>query len=166
MWAWQLARMLFVAERHGWTRFVTMQNHYNLIYREEEREMIPLCRAEGIGLIPWSPLARGVLAGNRRAGTVRSKTDEYAKRLYEQTAASDERVIERVETVAAAHGVPPARIALAWLLHKPGIVAPIIGASKPPHLPDAVAALTIKLTSEEIATLEEPYLPHPIAGHE
>ena len=166
MWAWQFARMLFVAEQHGWTRFVTMQNHYNLIYREEEREMIPLCRAEGIGLIPWSPLARGVLAGNRRAGTVRSKTDEYAKRLYEQTAASDQRVIERVETVAAAHGVPPARIALAWLLHKPGITAPIIGASKSHHLPDAVAALTIKLTSEEIATLEEPYLPHAIAGHE
>ena len=166
MYAWQFARMLHTAERHGFKRFVTMQNHYNLIYREEEREMIPLCRAEGVGLIPWSPLARGVLAGNRRSGTVRSRTDEYAKRLYEGTAASDERVIERVETVAAAHGVAPARIALAWLLHKPGIVAPMIGASKPHHLPDAVAALTIKLTSEEIATLEEPYLPHPIAGHE
>ena len=166
MWAWQFTRMLFVAERRGWTRFVTMQNHYNLLYREEEREMIPLCQAEGIGLIPWSPLARGVLAGNRRSGTVRSKTDEYAKRLYEQTAASDERVIERVETVATAHGVPPARIALAWLLHKPGITSPIVGASKPHHLEDALAALTVKLTPEEIADLEGPYAPHPIAGHE
>ena len=166
MWAWQFASMLFGAERHRWTRFVTMQNHYNLIYREEEREMIPLCRAEGIGLIPWSPLARGVLAGNRRSGTVRSRTDEYAKRLYEGTAASDERVIERVETVAAAHGVAPARIALAWLLHKPGITVPIVGASKPHHLEDALAALTVKLSPEEIAKLEEPYAPHPIAGHE
>src|SRR5438876_2712841 len=142
MYAWQMAKMLRTSDRLGLARFVTMQNHYNLIYREEEREMIPLCRAEGIGLIPWSPLARGVLAGNRRAGTVRSKTDEYAKRLYEQTATSDERVIERVETLAAAHGVPPARIALAWLMHKPGITAPIVGASKPHHLEDALAALT------------------------
>ena len=166
MWAWQFAKMLSAAERRGWTRFVTMQNHYNLLYREEEREMIPLCRAEGIALIPWSPLARGALAGNRRAGTVRATTDEYAKRLYERTADADARVIDRLETLAAAKGVPPARIALAWLLHKPGVAAPIIGASKPHHLDDALAALTIRLSPEEIATLEEPYVPHPIAGHE
>jgi 1-deoxyxylulose-5-phosphate synthase len=143
-----------------------MQNHYNLLYREEEREMIPLCRAEGIGLIPWSPLARGLLAGSREAGTVRSKTDEYARRLYSAAGDSDQRVIERVRTLAAAHGVPLARIALAWLLHKPGITAPIVGASKPHHLDDALAALTLELTPEEIATLEEPYIPHAIAGHE
>ena len=143
-----------------------MQNHYNLLYREEEREMIPLCRAEGIGLIPWSPLARGLLARTRQTGTVRSKTDEFAKRLYAGTAESDDKVIACVQTLAAAHGVPPARIALAWMLHKPGITAPIVGASKPQHLEDAVGALSIKLTPEELASLEQPYVPHPIAGHE
>jgi aryl-alcohol dehydrogenase (NADP+) len=166
MWAWQLAKMLSLAGQRGWPRFVTMQNHYNLLYREEEREMIPLCRAEGIGLIPWSPLARGLLARNRQAGTVRSKTDDFAKRLYEGTAESDDQVIARVQTLAAAHGVPPARIALAWMLHKPGITAPIVGASKPQHIEDAVGALSIKLCPEELKTLEEPYVPHPIAGHE
>lgn len=166
MWAWQFAKMLYVAEQHRWTRFITMQNHYNLLYREEEREMIPLCRAEGIGIIPWSPLARGLLAGNRQAATVRSRTDEYAKRLYDGSGASDERVLERVRKLAAAHGAPPARIALAWLLHKVGVTAPIIGTSKPHHLEDALAALKLKLTSDEIATLEEPYVPHAIAGHE
>ena len=166
MWAWQFAKMLCAAERRGWSRFATMQNHYNLLYREEEREMIPLCRAEGIGLIPWSPLARGALARNRRSGTVRAGTDEYAKRLYEKTADADGRVIELVEALAVAHAVPPARIALAWLLHKPGVTAPIIGASKPQHLEDALAALSIRLTPEEMARLEEPYVPHPIAGHE
>jgi aryl-alcohol dehydrogenase (NADP+) len=166
MWAWQLAKMLSLAGQRGWPRFVTMQNHYNLLYREEEREMIPLCRAEGIGLIPWSPLARGLLARNRQTGTVRSRTDDFATRLYAGTAESDDKVIARVQSLAAARGVPPARIALAWMLHKPGVVAPIIGASKPQHLEDAVGALSIKLTAEEIKTLEEPYVPHPVAGHE
>jgi aryl-alcohol dehydrogenase (NADP+) len=166
MWAWQLAKMLHLAGQRGWPRFVTMQNHYNLLYREEEREMIPLCRAEGLGLIPWSPLARGLLARSRQAGTVRSRTDDFATRLYAGTAESDAKVIARVQTVAAAHGVPPARIALAWLLHKPEITAPIVGASKPQHLEDAVGALSVKLTAEEIKTLEEPYIPHPVAGHE
>jgi len=166
MWVWQFSRMLHLAGQHSWPRFATMQNHYNLLYREEEREMIPLCRAEGIGIIPWSPLARGLLAGSRQAGTVRSKTDDFVTKLYGGTAASDERVIARLQTVAAAHGVPPARIALAWLLHKPGITAPIVGASKPQHLDDAIGALSVKLTAEEIKTLEEPYIPHPVAGHE
>src|ERR1022692_1861212 len=166
MWAWQLAKMLSLAGQHGWPRFVTMQNHYNLLYREEEREMIPLCRAEGIGLIPWSPLARGLLARNRQAGTVRSRTDDFAKSLYSKTAESDNKVIARLQTLAEAYGVPPARIALAWMLHKPGITAPIVGASKPQHLEDAVGALAIKLPAEEIKYLEEPYIPHPIAGHE
>jgi aryl-alcohol dehydrogenase-like predicted oxidoreductase len=164
-WAWQFAKMLDVAEKHGWTRFVTMQNHYNLLYREEEREMIPLCRAESIGIIPWSPLARGLLA-SRPADTVRAKTDEYARKLYGAAADSDEKVIASVRTVAAAHGVPPAQIALAWLFHKPWITAPILGLSKPHHLADALAALKIKMTPKEIKALEEPYVPHPIAGHE
>jgi aryl-alcohol dehydrogenase (NADP+) len=166
MWAWQLAKMLSLAGQRGWPRFVTMQNHYNLLYREEEREMIPLCRAEGLGLIPWSPLARGLLARNRQTGTVRSRTDDFATRLYAGTAESDDKVIARVQTLATAHGVPPARIALAWLLHKPGVTAPIVGASKPQHLEDAVGALSVKLTVQEIASLEEPYVPHPVAGHE
>ena len=166
MWAWQLAKMLSLAGQRGWPRFVTMQNHYNLLYREEEREMIPLCRAEGLGLIPWSPLARGLLARSRQVGTVRSRTDDFATRLYAGTAESDDKVIGRVQTLAAAHGVPPARIALAWLLHKPGVTAPIVGASKPQHLEDAVGALSIKLTAEEMVSLEQPYVPHPVVGHE
>ena len=166
MWAWQLAKMLSLAGQRGWPRFVTMQNHYNLLYREEEREMIPLCRAEGLGLIPWSPLARGLLARNRQTGTVRSRTDDFAKTLYSKTAESDDKVIARVQTLATAHGVPPARIALAWLLHKPGVTAPIVGASKPQHLEDAVGALSVKLTVQEIASIEEPYVPRPVAGHE
>jgi aryl-alcohol dehydrogenase (NADP+) len=166
MWAWQLAKMLSLAGQRGWPRFVTMQNHYNLLYREEEREMIPLCRAEGLGLIPWSPLARGRLARNRETGTVRARTDEYAKSLYAATADSDDKVIAAVQTLAAAHGVPPARIALAWLLHQPGLTAPIIGASKPQHLENAVAAVGLKLTPDEIKQLEEPYVPHAVAGHE
>lgn len=166
MWAWRLAKMIYLAGQHGWPRFATMQNHYNLLYREEEREMIPFCRAEGIGIIPWSPLARGLLAGSPKAGTVRSKTDDYTSRLYGATATADEKVIERVRSLAAAHGVAPARIALAWLLHQPGITAPIVGASKPPHIQDAVGALDIKLTPEETKTLEEPYVPHAVVGHE
>src|ERR1043166_5081134 len=150
MWAWQFATMLRMAEARGWPRFVTMQNHYNLLYREEEREMTPLCRREGIGIIPWSPLARGLLA-ERPGGTARSRTDEYARKLYGGVAESDEKVLERVRTVASAHAVPTAQIALAWLLHKPGITAPILGVSKPHHLKDALAALKIKLSTDEIA---------------
>jgi len=166
MWAWQLANMLSLAGQRGWPRFVTMQNHYNLLYREEEREMIPLCRAEGLGLILWSPLARGLLARSRQVGTVRSKTDDFATSLYAGTTESDDKVIARVQALAAAHGVPPARIALAWLLHKPGVTAPIVGASKPQHIEDAVGALSIKLTAEEMVSLEQPYVPHPVVGHE
>jgi 1-deoxyxylulose-5-phosphate synthase len=166
MWAWQFAKLQQVAERHGWTPFVTMQNHYNLLYREEEREMIPLCLDQGVGLIPWSPLARGVLAGNRQAGTVRAQTDSYAHQLYHATLQADEKVIEGVRTVASARGVPPAQIALAWLMQKPGVTAPIVGASKPHHLNDAVASLAIKLTPEEIGLLEKPYVHHAVVGHE
>jgi aryl-alcohol dehydrogenase (NADP+) len=163
MYAWQFARMLYTADRLGLTRFVTMQNHYNLAYREEEREMAPLCVAEGVGMLPWSPLARGLLAGNRRAGTLRSKADDYAHKLYTRDA--DDRVVDCVEELAKQRGVPPAQIALAWLLHKPGVTAPIIGASKPHHLEDAVAALNVALSKEEIDKLESVYVPHPVLGH-
>lgn len=167
MFAWQFARMLAVSERKNLARFVTMQNHYNLLYREEEREMNPLCRSEGIGLIPWSPLARGALAGSRGAGTVRSRTDTVSDHLYgKELAEADQRVIDRVAEIAHRRAVPPAQIALAWLLHKPGVTAPIVGASKPYQLEDAIAAISIALSPEEIAALEEPYVPHPIAGHE
>jgi len=167
MFAWQFAQALYKADLHGWTRFATMQNHYNLVYREEEREMNPLCVAEGVGLIPWSPLARGFLAGNRtpdKSGeTARAKTDDLAQAYYYQP--SDFEVVERVSALATKHGVKPAQIALAWMLHKPGVAAPIIGASKMPHLDEAVAAVDIALTAEEIADLEAPYTPHRILGH-
>jgi aryl-alcohol dehydrogenase (NADP+) len=167
MYAWQLAKMLHTSDRNGWARFVTMQNHYNLIYREEEREMNPLCRDEGIGLIPWSPLARGFLAGNRtsdrRGETSRAQTDEYAHKLYYHP--SDFTVVERVSQIAKKHGVSNARVALAWVLQQPGVTAPIIGASKPHHIEDALAALTLKLDAEELKALEEPYQPHPVLGH-
>ena len=163
MFAWQFARMIYAADRHGWQRFATMQNHYNLMYREEEREMIPFCRAEGIGLLPWSPLARGLLAGSRGANTQRSRQDDYAHQMY--TAEADNEVVEAVARVAVKRGVPPAQIALAWLLHKPGVTAPIIGASKPHHLEDAVAALNVKLTEEEMSELESVYVPHRVLGH-
>ncbi len=163
MFAWQFARMIYAADRHGWQRFATMQNHYNLMYREEEREMIPFCRAEGIGLLPWSPLARGLLAGSRGANTQRSRQDDYAHQMY--TAEADNEVVEAVARVAVKCGVPPAQIALAWLLHKPGVTAPIIGASKPHHLEDAVAALNVKLTEEEMSELESVYIPHRVLGH-
>jgi aryl-alcohol dehydrogenase-like predicted oxidoreductase len=167
MWAWQFAQMLAVSKANGWARFVTMQNHYNLLYREEEREMNPLCVSEGIGLIPWSPLARGVLAGSRKAETTRAKTDSFGTQLYgKEIAGADQRVIDNLADLAKKRGVPPAQIALAWLLHKPGMVAPIVGASKPHHLDDAVAAVELKLSAEEIARLEEAYVPHAIAGHE
>ena len=167
MFAWQFAKMLYVAEQMGLTRFVSMQNHYNLIYREEEREMIPLCREEGIALIPWSPLARGFLAGNRRpedyGETIRAKTDDYAQKLYYQP--SDFKVVERVGEVARKRGVSNAQVALAWVLAQPGVTAPIVGASKMQHLEDAVAALQLQLDTAEVRQLEEPYQPHAVLGH-
>ena len=168
MYAWQFSRALHLAAARGWSRFVTMQNHYNLIYREEEREMIPLCLAEGIGLIPWSPLARGFLAGNRQAegkkgDTVRAKTDDFAQSMYFQP--DDFAVVERVREVAAKRGARPAQIALAWVAGRPGVGAPIIGATKPGHLADALGALDIVLEAEEVKALEEPYRPHRVLGH-
>ena len=167
MYAWQFAKALYLADRHSWTRFSSMQNHYNLVYREEEREMLPLCRDQGIAVIPWSPLARGFLAGNRIretwGNTVRAKTDDFAKSMYFQD--SDFAVASKVKTVAEARGVTPTQTALAWLLHKPGITAPIIGASKMPQLEESVAAVEIRLTEEEISSLEESYQPHPVLGH-
>jgi len=167
MYAWQFAQALYKADATGLSRFVTMQNHYNLIYREEEREMIPFCIDEGIGIIPWSPLARGFLAGNRTADrkgeTTRSKSDQMAHRMYYSD--SDFSVAERVGALAREKGKTNAQIALAWMLHKPGVTAPIIGASKMPHLEQAIDALEIALTDEEIATLEEPYAPRQILGH-
>jgi aryl-alcohol dehydrogenase (NADP+) len=167
MYAWQFARALHLADRHGWTRFVSMQNHYNLIYREEEREMLPLCRFEGIGVIPWSPLARGFLAGNRRredwGDTARAKTDDYGQKLYYSEA--DFTVAARVAEVAAARGVKPIQIALAWVVAQPGITSPIIGASRLEHLDDAVAALDITLSDDERRLLEAPYVPHAVLGH-
>ena len=168
MFAWQFARMLYVADRHGWTRFVAMQNHYNLVYREEEHEMLPLCRAEGIGVIPWSPLARGFLTGSRPRGskgeTIRAETDGFAHILYYQE--SDYQVVDRVVDLAKRRGATPAQIALAWLLHQRGVTAPIIGARKMLHLEEAIAALEIKLSEEERKYLEEPYQPHPVLGHD
>jgi 1-deoxyxylulose-5-phosphate synthase len=165
MAAWQFTKMLYTAEANGWTRFASMQNHYNLIYREEEREMIPLCLEEGIGILPWSPLARGRLAGKRRPETIRARTDTYGKQIYgEEIGEADARVIERLEALAAKQGLTPAQVALAWLLQKPGVVAPIVGASKPQHLEDAVAALKVRLTPEAITTLEEVYVPHSVVG--
>jgi aryl-alcohol dehydrogenase-like predicted oxidoreductase len=167
MHAWQFARMLYKADELGLRRFVAMQNHYNLIYREEEREMIPLCREEGIGLIPWSPLARGFLAGNRRledrGETLRAKTDDYAHKLYYQE--SDFAVVDRVSEIARRRGVKNMHIALAWVLAQPGITSPIIGASKMEHLEDAVAALSLELDEDELKALAEPYQPHPVLGH-
>ena len=163
MHAWQFAKMLYVADQIGASRFVSMQNHYNLMYREEEREMIPLCQDQGIGLIPWSPLARGQLAGNTRAITTRTNTDDFSKRMYVHR--GDAKVIDRVAEVAAGRGVPPAQVALAWNLSKPQITAPIIGASKAHHLGDALAALALSLDSDEIRRLEEIYEPHAVLGH-
>ena len=166
MFAWQFCKALDLADRHGWTRFVSMQNHYNLLYREEEREMMGLCQAERIGVIPWSPLARGRLARPWEAepSTARAKTDEFGRSLYDKTQDADRAVVERVGQIAKAKGVPRAQVALAWLLHKPGVTAPIVGATKPNHLEDAVAAVSLKLSPQEIASLEEPYVPHPVVG--
>src|SRR5256885_10790500 len=162
---WQFAKLLYTADAHGWTRFITMQNHFNLIYREEEREMIPFCVDQGIGVLPWSPLARGLLAGKRRTKTVRAGTDSYGHQLYgEEVSDADARVIDALETVAGEAGIPPAQMALAWLLQKPSVVAPIVGVSKPGQLHDALAALEVHLPAELIRRLEAAYLPHRVAG--
>jgi 1-deoxyxylulose-5-phosphate synthase len=166
MYAWQFAQALALADRRGWSRFISMQNHYNLVYREEEREMLPLCRAEGIGVIPWSPLARGVLTGTRTREkeelTLRARTDDYTRGMYTREADYD--VADAVKTLAAQRGLPPAQIALAWLLHQPIVTAPIIGSTKLSHLNDAIAALDVALSDDEIAFLEAPYQPHPVLG--
>jgi len=164
MFAWQFAKALYTADQRSWTRFVSMQNHYNLINREEEREMLPLCSDQGIGVIPWSPLARGRLTRDWDAKTNRTETDEFGKTLYTSSVNSDRRTVERVAGIASERGVSRAQVALAWLLSKPVITAPIVGASKPNHLEDAVAAVGLKLTDEEIKRLEEPYVPHPVVG--
>ena len=168
MYAWQFVKALALADRYGWVRFVSMQNHYNLVYREEEREMLPLCRMEGVGVIPWSPLARGFLAGNRQprghwGETRRAKSDDFAHRLY--YAESDFRIVDRVVGVARKHRVSPAQIALAWILNQPGITSPIVGASTMEQLDEAVAVLDIALETDECAFLEELYTPHPVLGH-
>jgi aryl-alcohol dehydrogenase-like predicted oxidoreductase len=163
MFAWQLAKALYLADLHGWTRFVSMQDHYNLLNREEEREMLPLCSDQGIGVLPWSPLARGRLTRDWDETTTRSETDEFAKTLYD-TAASDRVIADRVAKIAAERGVPRAQVALAWVLHNPVVTAPIVGASRPGHLDDAAAAVELTLTDDEVAQLEEPYTPHQVAG--
>ncbi|TMM19940.1 MAG: aldo/keto reductase [Actinobacteria bacterium] len=167
MFAWQFAKAQHTAERRDWTRFVSMQNHYNLVYREEEREMIPQCIDQGVGVIPWSPLARGVLAGTRsREGekrTTRSETDPFTDYLYSQPTDFD--VVDRVIEVAGERGVPSAQVGLAWLLHRPGVTAPIVGSTKLGHLEDALAAEQLELSDKEMQQLEEPYVPHPVLGH-
>ena len=167
MFAWQFAKALHTSEKHGWTKFISMQNHYNLVYREEEREMIPLCIDQGIGLIPWSPLARGFFAGDRKRGgggeTVRSNTDPFGNSLYFRE--EDFAVAERAATIAKARGVTASQIALAWILNKPYVASPIIGATKMDHLEQAIAALDLRLSQEEIKQLEEGYRPHPVLGH-
>ena len=165
MYAWQFSKALYLAQLHGWTRFVSMQNHYNLLYREEEREMIPLCQAEGIGVIPWSPLARGRLARPwQTESTKRYETDQFGKSLYSRTEQLDRPVIDRLGQISERRGASRAQVALAWMLSKPAITAPIVGATKPHHLSDAAAALSLRLTPEEIASLEEPYTPHSVLG--
>ena len=167
MFAWQFAKAQYTAERNGWARFASMQNHYNLIYREEEREMIPQCLDQGVAVLPWSPLARGLLVGSRsRAGeqrTTRAGSDPFLDSLYNQPTDFD--VVDRVTEVAAGRGVPPAQVALAWLLHKPGVTAPIVGATRLGHLQDALAAEQLPLSKEEMRRLEEPYVSHPVLGH-
>jgi aryl-alcohol dehydrogenase-like predicted oxidoreductase len=165
MYAWQFAKALYLAGLHGWTRFVSMQNHYNLLYREEEREMMGLCTEEGIAVIPWSPLARGRLTRAWQSETTkRSETDRFGNTMYSRTEEDDERVVDRLGEVASKRGVPRAQVALAWMLSKPVVTAPIVGATKPHHLKDAVAAIELKLTAEEIAALEAPYTAHPVLG--
>jgi len=161
MYAWQFAKSLYLADQHGWTRFVSMQNHYNLIYREEEREMLPLCADQGIGVIPWSPLARGKLTRDWDESTLRAETDDFGKSLYHE---GDKVIVDRVGEIAERRGLPRAQVALAWLLHKPVITAPIVGATKQSHLTDAIAAVDVSLDDDEIAYLESEYTPHEISG--
>ncbi len=161
MWAWQFAKAQHVAEQHGWTKFVTMQNHYNLVYREEEREMLPLCIDQGVGVIPWSPLARGLLTRDVSSNTSRSETDEFGKTLY---GTANTEIIERVAEIAAQRGVSRAQIALAWVAHHPAVTAPIVGATKQHHLDDAIASIDIVLTDAEVRALEAPYTPQPVSG--
>jgi aryl-alcohol dehydrogenase (NADP+) len=162
MWAWQFHKALHVADEHGWTRFATMQNHYNLLYREEEREMLPLCADQGIGVIPWSPLARGRLTRDWDTATARSETDEFGKSLYRD---EDKLIVDRVAEIAGNRGITRAQVALAWMLANPAVHSPIIGATKPNHLEEAITAVDIELSDKEIAQLEEPYRPHEVAGH-
>jgi len=164
MYAWQFAKAVYTSRLNGWTQFISMQNHVNLLNREEEREMLPFCADQGIAVMPWSPLARGRLTRAWDETSERQKTDEFGKKLYVQAEEADRKIVEQVAAVAKARNVPQAQVAMAWLLQKPGITSPIIGASKPTHLTDAVAALSLKLTAEEIASLEAPYVPHAIAG--
>ncbi|EOR25239.1 aldo/keto reductase [Cytobacillus oceanisediminis] len=164
MYAWQFLKANHIAEKNGWTRFVSMQNYLNLLYREEEREMLPLCKEEGIGVIPWSPMARGRLTRDWEETSTRKETDEFGKTLYSHTEAADRQVVERVKAMAEKRGVPRAQVALAWVLQKEPVTAPIIGATKLHHLEDAAAALSLQLTQEEITSLEEPYIPHPVLG--
>jgi aryl-alcohol dehydrogenase-like predicted oxidoreductase len=165
MHAWQFTKALYLADRHGWARFVSMQNHYNLLYREEEREMIPLCQSEGIGVIPWSPLARGRLARPwQTESTKRYETDKFGKSMYSRTEDLDHAVVDRLGKTSEQHGVSRAQVALAWMLSKPAITSPIVGATKSHHLSEAAAALSLRLTHEEVAFLEEPYSPHPVLG--
>ncbi|MGF6602584.1 aryl-alcohol dehydrogenase-like predicted oxidoreductase [Paraburkholderia sp. GAS448] len=164
MYAWQFAKALYTSRLHGWSEFVSMQDHLNLLNREEEREMLPLCADQGIGVLPWSPLARGRLTREWNATSERQESDAFGATLYQSTQDADRRIVEAVAAVAAQRGVPRAQVALAWLIQKPGVTAPIIGASKPHHLTDAVAALTLALAPEEIAALEAPYVPHPVVG--
>jgi 1-deoxyxylulose-5-phosphate synthase len=164
MFAWQFCKALYLADRHGWTRFATMQNHYNLLYREEEREMMPLCASEGIGVLPWSPLARGRLTRDWEESSPRMETDEVGKKLYSGTEEADRKIAERVAEIAAKRGVTRAQVALAWMMQNTAVTSPIIGASKPHHLEDAVSALSLKLSAEEVSSLEESYVPHRIAG--
>jgi len=165
MYAWQFGKALHLAQQHGWTRFVSMQNFYNLLYREEEREMLPLCADARIAVLPWSPLARGRLTRDWSTETPRTRTDPYGKSLFAATEASDRKIVDQVAAIATARGVPRAQVALAWLLQKSAVTAPIVGASKPQHLDDAVAALELRLNETEIAQLEAPYVPHAVAGH-
>ena len=164
MYAWQFSKAQYVARLNSWTPFASMQNHYNLLNREEEREMMPLCAAEGVGVLPWSPLARGRLTRGWGETSNRMENDEYGKTLYVATEEADRKIVERVGEIAAKRGVPRAQVALAWVAQKPFVTAPIVGASKPHHLDDAVAALSLNLTPEEITSLEEPYVPHPVVG--
>ena len=168
MYAWQFCKALHLADFHGWTRFVSMQPHYNLLYREEEREMLPLCGAEGIGVVPWSPLARGRLtrAWESRPSTQRGQTDEYGKLIYSHAEDADRRIVDRLGEVSAARGITRAQTALAWLLKKPAVTSPIVGATKPHHLEEAVASLSVNLSDSEIEALEVHYVPHPVAGIE